>query len=391
MSQAYFDCFSGISGDMTLGALVDAGADPNHIRTELSKLNLNGYRLEFTSVKKHGISGTKAIVIIEEHQNSHHHGRHLSDIRRLIYESKLSDEVKIKSDQIFTRLAEAEAKVHNTSLEEVHFHEVGAVDSIIDIIGSVIGLSLLDIKRISCSPLPLGSGFVRTSHGVMPVPAPATVQLLKGIPIRTTDIEGELVTPTGAAIISTLASEFGPIPNMVLSKVGYGAGTRDIEKQPNMLRILIGEGAYETDIINIIETNIDDMSPQAYDLIMDKLFKLGALDVYLTPIHMKKNRPAIKLSVLIEPYKLNEVCTYVLKDTTTMGVRIFEARREKLSREISEVDTEYGKVKVKIGKIGDEVVKVIPEYDDCKRISIERDIPLMKVYETVSKAFKGHL
>jgi len=391
MKIAYFDCFSGISGDMTLGAMVDVGVDPELLKSELAKLKLDEYELNFAKVQKHGITGTKANVHLHHHEHSDHHdhhGRHLSDILQLIYESELSDDVKTKSKLVFTKLGEAEAKVHDVDIEEVHFHEVGAVDSIVDIVGSVIGISILGIDKIYSSPLPLGQGFVKSSHGIIPVPAPATVELLKGIPTKRTEIQGELVTPTGAAIISTLAEGFGIMPEMVIDKVGYGAGTKELSEQPNLLRVILGtkEDSCESDTINIIETNIDDMSSQIYDLLIDKLLAIGAVDVFMTPIIMKKSRPAVKLTVLVDSVHLQEACNSIFAETTTMGVRIYEANRKKLSREMIEVETEYGKVSVKLGKIGDEVLKVLPEYEDCKHLSTKNNVPIMKIHQAILKA-----
>jgi len=274
----------------------------------------------------------------------------------------------------------------------VHFHEVGAVDSIVDIVGSVIGISVLGIERIYSSPLPLGEGFVRSAHGIIPVPAPATLELLKGIPTRQTEVQSELVTPTGAAIISTLAEGFGSMPEMVIDKIGYGAGAKDLTEQPNLLRIVLGvmEQNYERDTVIVVETNIDDMSPQIYDLLIDKLLGIGALDVFLTPIIMKKSRPAVKLTVLVDSPRLQEAYACILTETTTMGVRIYEAERKKLSREITEVDTEYGKVSVKLGKIGNEVIKILPEYDDCRRLASENNISILKIHQAVLTAFTAH-
>jgi len=394
MKIAYFDCFSGISGDMTLGALVDLGLDPDLLKGELSKLKLEGYQLSFSKTDKHSIAGTKAHVELthnhnHDHNHDHHHGRHLSEIRQLIENSDLSDDVKAKAISIFVRLGEAEAKVHDTTIEEVHFHEVGAVDSIVDIVGAAIGISAMGIEKIYSSPLSLGTGFTKSSHGVIPIPVPATMELLKGVPVRQTEIKGELVTPTGAAIVTTLSDGFGPMPEMVVDKIGYGAGTKDLAEQPNLLRVSLGAagGSYERDTINVVETNIDDMSSQIYDLLIDKLLELGALDVFLTPIVMKKSRPAIKLTALVESPQLEEVCACILAETTTLGVRIYQTGRKKLSREIIQVDTEYGKISVKLGKIGDEVVKFLPEYEDCKRIAREKNIPVMKIHQAVLRRF----
>lgn len=288
------------------------------------------------------------------------------------------------------RLGEAEAKVHGTTVDEVHFHEVGAVDAIVDIVGSVIGLSLMGIEKVFSSPLSLGKGFTKSAHGTIPVPVPATLGLLKGVPTRQTEIKSELVTPTGAAIISTLAEGFGAAPEMVIDKIGYGAGTKDLAEQPNLLRISLGDysaGDYESDTIEVVETNIDDMSPQIYDLLIDKLLEIGALDVFLTPIIMKKNRPAVKLTALVNSPQLQDVVACILAETTTLGVRIYKTDRKKLSREMVEVDTEYGKISVKLGKIGEEVVKILPEYDDCKRIAREKNVPMMKIHQAVLGTF----
>jgi uncharacterized protein (TIGR00299 family) protein len=394
MIVAYFDCFSGISGDMTLGALVDLELEPDFLKNELAKLKLDGYKISYDRTEKHGIAGTKAHVELTHHtdhnHHGHHHSRNLSDIRRLIEDSDLRGDVKAKSIAVFVKLGEAEARVHGTTIDEVHFHEVGAVDSIVDIVGSVIGISALGIEKIYSSAPSLGKGFTRSAHGIIPVPAPATLELLKGIPVRQTEIESELVTPTGAAIVSTLADGFGPAPEMVVEKIGYGAGDRDLAEQPNLLRIYLGTARhnYERDTVKVIETNIDDMSPQVYDLLIDKLLGIGALDVFLTPILMKKSRPAVMLTALVDSPHLQEVCDCILAETTTLGVRIYEADRKKLSREIIEVETEYGKVRAKLGKMGDQVVKILPEYEDCKRLAREKNVPIMKVQQAALKGFR---
>jgi uncharacterized protein (TIGR00299 family) protein len=391
MIIAYFDCFSGISGDMTLGALVDLGLDSELLKNELAKLKLEGYKISFDRTEKHGIAGTKIHVELTNHaDHDHHHSRNLNDICQLIEASDLSGDVKAKSIAIFVRLGEAEARVHGTTIDKVHFHEVGAVDSIVDIVGSVIGITALGIEKIYSSSLSLGRGFARSSHGIIPIPAPATLELLKDIPVRRTEIESELVTPTGAAIISTLADGFGPAPEMVVEKIGYGAGGRDLAEQPNLLRISLGTAKYnyESDTVKVIETNIDDMSPQIYDLLIDKLLGMGALDVFLTPIVMKKSRPAVMLTALVDSPHLQEVCDCILTETTTLGVRIYEADRKKLSREIIEVETEYGKVRVKLGKIGDQVIKILPEYEDCKRLAKEKNVPIMKIQQATLKKFR---
>ncbi len=388
MTLVYFDCFSGISGDMTLGALVDAGVPVEELRSGLAKLNLPGYELSSKKVTRSGIAATKVDVIIDQKGQT---ARHLSDILKIIDGSALSATVKEKSGRIFKRLAEAEAKVHATTPDNIHFHEVGAVDAIVDIVGSVIGLELLGVTRIMSSPLDLGSGTVQTSHGLFPVPAPATAELLKGIPMYQSATRFELTTPTGAAIISTLASSFGTLPQMKINRIAHGAGSQDFPGRPNVLRLMIGEpaAAYDEDSSVLIETNIDDMNPQLYDYIIEKLMTAGAQDVYLTPIIMKKGRPAILLSVLTDHAKSDALLDIIFRETTSIGVRIQEVGRKKLSREIREVETSYGKIRVKVSKRGDEILNVSPEYEDCKRIAEEKQIPLKTVMEEAKRFIIG--
>lgn len=417
MNIVYFDCFSGISGDMVLGAVVDAGVSPEVLSTELVKLNLTDeFRLSFEKSTKHGITGTKAIVDTydDEHKDDHHqhpHGpsRHLSDIFELLNASQLQPNLCETVKKIFDRLAEAEAKVHNKEKYKVHLHEVSGIDSIVDIVGSVIGLDLLGIEQVYASPLSLGRGFVRCAHGMMPVPVPGTMELLQGIPIRQTDIPKELVTPTGAAIITTIAEGYGVMPNMYIDSIGYGAGTRDLEAQPNLLRICVGRKNApsntsntnvilaakseahlpENDEVNlnfnesivIIETNIDDMTPEIYGYTLDRLFEKGALDVFFTPILMKKGRPAIRISVL-SPYNVRDMLIKVLlTETTTFGVRTYNADRVILDRDYIEVDTEWGPVRAKRGYLNGVLIKTVPEYEDCKTIAEENNIPLQSVFQ----------
>jgi pyridinium-3,5-bisthiocarboxylic acid mononucleotide nickel chelatase len=386
MTLAYFDCFSGISGDMTLGALVDAGVPVDALRTELAKIKLQGYEIRAEKVKRSGIAATKVHVVVDQKDQK---SRHLSDILSIIESSTLSSMVKEKSSRIFTRLADAEAKVHGTTPDKIHFHEVGAVDSIVDNVGAVIGLELLGITRIMASAINVGSGMVKTSHGMLPIPAPATAELLTNIPFYQSSIQFELTTPTGAVIISTLGSSFGPMPPMKVNRIAYGAGDKDFPGQPNVLRLMIGEMAAtdEEDISIVIETNIDDMNPQVYDYLIEKLIQQGAHDVYLTPIIMKKGRPAILLSVLTDRSKSDVVLDTIFRETTSIGVRIQEVGRRKLSREIREVDTVYGKIKIKISKRGDEVLTITPEYEDCRRIAEDRQVPLKQVIEEAKNSF----
>ncbi len=386
MTLVYFDCFSGISGDMTLGAIVDAGVPIGTLRAELEKLNLPGYEITALKVTRGGISATKVHVCLDEKEQP---ARHLADIRNLIETSGLSSSVKQKSIAVFERLAQAEATVHGSTPDKVHFHEVGAVDAIVDIVGSVIGLDLLRATEVTASPVNLGSGTVTTAHGVLPVPAPATAELLKGVPCYGSAIPFELTTPTGAVILTSFASVFGPMPQMKAVRVAYGAGGRDIPGRPNVLRVVICEPAagYEEDRSVVIETNIDDMTPQVYDYLIEKLMQQGARDVYMTPIVMKKGRPAILLSVLADPSRTDQVCDTIFRETTSIGVRISEVGRKKLSREIREIETAYGTVRVKISSRDGKIMTATPEYEDCKRLAEEQNIPLKTVMDEVRQAF----
>ena len=329
MTIAYFDCFSGISGDMTLGAIVDAGIAIDSLRAELSKLNLPGYELKAEKVIRCGIAATKVHVITDHKEQR---TRHLTDILTIIDRSSLSTSIKEKSGRIFTRLADVEAKVHATTRDNVHFHEVGALDCIVDIVGAAIGLDLLGITEIMSSAVNVGSGTIQTSHGLLPIPAPATAEMLIGIPFYQSSTQFELATPTGAAIISTLGTSFGLLPSMKVDRVAYGAGEKDFAGKPNVLRLLIGEPTtlYDEDSSIVIETNIDDMNPQVYDYIVDKIMSQGAQDAYLTPIIMKKGRPAILLSVLTDKSKIDAVLDTIFTDTTSIGVRIQEVREKEV-------------------------------------------------------------
>jgi uncharacterized protein (TIGR00299 family) protein len=377
---AYFDCFSGISGDMTLGALVDAGLPLEVLRAELAKLNLPGYTLSSEKVRRSGISATKVHVVLDEKDQP---ARHLADISRIINGSSLSPVIQQKSLAIFHRLAEAEAKVHGTTPDRVHFHEVGAVDALVDIVGSVIGLEHLGITEIIGSPVNVGSGTVHTAHGKLPVPAPATVELLRNIPLYSSSITFELTTPTGAAILSTLAASFGLLPQMKVDRIAHGAGNKDFSHTPNVLRLMIGEllPAYGEDRSTLIETNIDDMNPQLYDHVIERLLAQGAQDAYLTPIIMKKGRPAILLSVLCDRMNTDAVLDTLFRETTSIGVRIGETGRKKLQREVRQVETSYGTVRVKVSRRGDEIMTVTPEYEDCKMLAEEKKVPLKSVIE----------
>ena len=385
---AYFDCSSGISGDMILGALVDAGAPFDALKEGLTQLSIDGYSITATSVLKKGVKATKVDVVVEGPDLP---GRPLKDLREIISDSALDSEIKSKSISIFQRLAEAESVVHNCPIEDVHFHEVGHIDTIVDIVGSVYAFHLLGIDRVVSSPIDTGSGSVKMSHGLFPIPAPVTAELLKGVPLYSSGIERELTTPTGAAIITAFASSFQPLPGMTLSKIGYGAGGWELSEKPNVLRVFIGEDTalYNTDEVCVIETNIDDMNPQVYEYLMDRLFEAGALDVYITPVVMKKSRPAQMLSVVADAGRLNDIRELIFRETTTIGVRVKKMSRFVLTRDIKEVHLPYGTVRVKISGSGGGVCNIVPEYEDCKALAMKTGIPLRDVIELARRLGQG--
>jgi len=390
MRIAYFDCFSGISGNMVLGALIDVGLELDTLNETLASLKISGYEIEAKKVLRRYIAGTLVDVKTQEQGVE----RRLRDILAIIDASALPGEVKESSEKIFTRLAEAEAKVHGLDIAKIHFHEVGGLDAIVDIVGSVIGLNLLGIEEVYSSPLHLGRGFIDCAHGRLPVPAPATMELVRGVLTYGRDIEAELTTPTGAAIITTLAKDFGPSPLMEVEAIGYGAGHKALPI-PNLLRLSIGEVAeskeqgYEEDVVTIMEANIDNMNPELHEYVMGKFFDRGALDVFLTPIQMKKGRPAVKLSVLVRESNLGQVLDVFFRETTTLGVRLYEVRRKKLSRESIVIETSYGMVGVKVGKLGNAVQNISPEYEDCRKIASQHDIPLKDIYEEAKRVARG--
>jgi hypothetical protein len=377
---AYFDCFSGISGNMVLGALLDVGLELERLEAELARLPVSGYRLKVETVERGGMQGTHVEVEVSEQGVE----RHLHHVEEIITGSDLPDEVKGRGLAIFRRLARAEAKVHGAPVESIHFHEVGAVDAILDVMGAAIGLWLLGVDAVYASPVHVGRGTVECAHGILPVPAPATLELLRGAPIYGRDVDAELVTPTGAAILTTVAESFGAMPLMRVRQIGYGAGTRKLPI-PNLLRLSVGEvdpaeASYEQDTATLIETNIDDMNPQWYEHVSARLFEAGALDVFLTPIQMKRGRPAIQLSVLVADDRVPEALDVLFAETTTIGVRAHPVQRWKLAREVVSVETAYGPVDVKIARRGEAVLNITPEYRDCQRIAVERGIPLKRVY-----------
>ena len=372
---------------MILGALVGVGVDPRALTESLSLLDVTGYEVSFETVDRSGISAIHAKVRTA-HEHAH---RHLGDILKIIYESRLSDGVKDRAARIFSRLAEAEARVHNVPVEKIHFHEVGALDAIIDVIGACIGFELLGVERFACSELHVGSGMVEMAHGRFPVPPPAVAELLKGAPVYSSDIKGELVTPTGAAIISTVCSEFGKLPKMRIERTGYGAGTREYEKFPNVLRLMLGDDALveaSTDErLVVIETNIDDMSPQVYGHVMDETLKRGALDCYFTPVQMKKNRPGVLVSILCRLSERDAMCELLLTETTTLGVRFYEVRRRALERETVKVETEFGAIDVKVARLNGRIVKEMPEYDQCRAAALEAGVALLTIEAAARAAF----
>jgi uncharacterized protein (TIGR00299 family) protein len=378
----YFDCFSGISGDMAVGALLDLGVPKDYLIENLKSLNIDEeYQIEIRKSNKNGIEGTDFYVFLKE-ENIHHHERNLKDIISIIDKSRITDGAKNIAKRIFNIIAEAEAKVHGKSIDEVHFHEVGAVDSIIDIVGVAVCIDYLKPDKIISSYVNTGSGFVKCQHGILPVPAPATMNILKDVPIYSDERKFELTTPTGAAILKGLCSEFVEGINMKVKAVGYGCGKKNTEK-PNVLRVILGEEDKEE--VVLLETTIDDMNPQFYGYVMDKLFEKGALDVYLTPVYMKKNRPGIVISVLVHENKEKSIIEVLFKETTTIGIRKFKIKRYELQREIKRVETEFGKVDFKISKYEGEIVNISPEFEDLKRISMERALPLKDVYNFVRR------
>jgi pyridinium-3,5-bisthiocarboxylic acid mononucleotide nickel chelatase len=394
MKQAYLDCSSGISGDMFMAAMLDAGLAPQRLLEELKKISLGFYEFKRTRVMRGGLAGTR----VEIRDPGKHTARHLSEIEKLISGSTLSDTVKARALKIFGRLAEAEGKLHNMPPSEVHFHEVGALDAIIDIVSACAGLELMEISELICSPLNVGGGRVEAAHGSLPVPAPATAELLRDIPIYSSGVEGELVTPTGAAIVSTLAASFGPMPSMVIERIGYGAGEKEFPKHPNLARLFVGQsvevssgvaGAPGDDLVSIIQANLDDMSPQLYGYFVEQALAAGALDVTCSPVQMKKNRPGLEVSVMCESTKCDALAQLLFEQTTTIGLRIYEARRKVLDREIVQVETPHGAVRVKVAKKNGKVVNVAPEYDDCQRLAMEKSVPLKEIILAAQIAYRG--
>ncbi|MGB8582294.1 MAG: nickel pincer cofactor biosynthesis protein LarC [Candidatus Sulfotelmatobacter sp.] len=440
MRIAYLECFSGISGDMFMGALLDAGVAPSAFQDAVAALKI-GARLEISRVVRAGISATKADVWVngekdlpreiyweqahssvehshhehshvEPHEHGHEHshgdsdshshdhthpeehGRGLNQIRQIISAASLSNGTKKTAINIFEALGRAEAKIHNTSIESVHFHEVGAVDAMVDIVCAAVGAEALGVDEIICSPLNVGGGTVKCAHGTIPVPAPATVELLADAPVYSSGLLMELVTPTGAAIVKTLASHFSSFPEMKIERSGYGAGSRDFPGHPNVLRLTIGQGARHslatntaTDIVTVLEANLDDLNPQVFGYVMDRLFEAGALDAFAMPVQMKKNRPGTLLTVLCKPEHAGELTRLIFTETTTLGVRRREETRQTLARRWESVGTPWGKVRVKIASMNGTVTNYAPEYEDCRRIAMENRVPLKTVMQEAAQAY----
>ena len=379
MTVAYFDCFSGISGDMVLGALVDLGLGLEELSEALSTLDLEPFSIEAREVQSYGLRATKVDVVVPESVLV----RTFANIRDLISSSGLPDAVKATSLEIFTRLARAEAVIHSKPVDQVHFHEVGAVDSIVDIVGAAYGIHALAISVVFASPLPLGHGMIKTAHGSLPVPAPAVLEILEDTPTYGRGIPTEIVTPTGAAVIKTLAAAFGNAPPMKIDRTGYGAGTKDIGV-PNLLRVIIGEPldfpAEAEELACLISTNIDDMNPEFYDYVIERLFSEGANDVWLTPIQMKKTRPGTVVNVLCSPKDASALKRVLLEETSTFGLRTTSVMKKAIEREFLEVETPWGKVSVKVGRESNHITSISPEFADCARIAGEQAVPIKEVF-----------
>ncbi len=378
----YLNCSSGISGDMFLGALIDCGVKIDYLTRELRKIKIDGYAVKAYKVNRNGIVGTKFDVIYKK-AGQRRSARTFRDIVKLIDDSALTSDIKEKALSVFQNLADSEKRVHGFQESDIHFHEIGSVDSIVDIVGSCIAIKVFDVDEIYSSPLRLGSGGISVGGSACPNPAPATTDLLKDALVKFTDIPYELVTPTGAAILKTFLNGFGEIPTMKILKVGYGAGTYEIPNQPNLLMAIIGQkvDGLETDVVTVIETNIDDMNPLGYEYLMERVLEAGALDVYLTPVIMKKSRPGCVVTILVEPTKADDISKIIFEETTSLGIRRYQATRWKLNRKIIKIDTKYGKVKVKLGIDGEELKVVTPEYEYCKRIAKSKGLPFRQIYE----------
>jgi len=383
MKIAYLDCFSGISGDMFVGALLDAGLPLDRLKEGLNRLDLVGYEIQARREVRHQIYGTRFLVAGEEADHPH---RNLNEIRSMIQRADLPETVRRKGIEIFEMLGRAEGAVHNRPPEEVHFHEVGAVDSIVDIVGAVYGLKCLHVQKIYVSPLPVGSGFADCAHGTIPLPAPATLSLLKGVPLMDSGTRHEMVTPTGAALVRALAASFGPMPPMTVESIGYGVGTRDLPDRPNLLRILIGTEApgHETETVVVLETNVDDCNPEWLGFLMERLFDAGALDVVFFPVQMKKGRPGVHIQVVGRPHQEDALVAVMTAETTTLGVRFRYTQRRVQERSFEEVDSPWGRIRVKAVTDRTGLRRYAPEYEACRQTALKHRIPLREVYEWIA-------
>jgi hypothetical protein len=395
MNIAYFDCYNGISGDMALGALVDLGLDVADLQRGLASLPVEGFEIRAEPVKRQGIRATRIHIIVDETKDVH---RHLKDLYAILDGSQLPERVRARSREAFRRIAEAEAQVHRRPVEQIHFHEVGCLDAIVDVAGTMLGVELLGIERVIASPLAVGEGTVHCRHGELPVPAPATAEILKGVPIYSGGIQAELTTPTGAAIITTLAERFGSLPPLRARAIGYGAGQREIPGQTNCLRVILGEpfaeppaapmGDFiahtESQTLYLLETEIDDMNPELFSALIERLFALDALDVHWTPVQMKKNRPGVSLQVLVDLEHRDAAATAIFRETSTFGLRVLPVERHCLRRSFDSVTTPFGPVRVKIGYWGDEILKVTPEYEECRRLAASKGVPLGRIYQAAA-------
>jgi uncharacterized protein (TIGR00299 family) protein len=388
MKQAYFDCFSGISGDMVLSALLDAGLGIEELREGLRALDVPGWELAAEKVWKNGMAATYAKVRTQDTQTH----RSLSAILEIIEKSRLATGVKDRATAIFRKLGDAEAAVHDVPLEKIHFHEVGAVDAIVDIVGACIGFAAMGIDAFACSPLNVGGGTAKMAHGVLPVPAPATARLLIGKPTYSNGVQKELVTPTGAAIVATLCTGFGPQPPMSVVAIGYGAGMADLEGQPNVLRLMMGEllekhASAEAETIRVLEANLDDMNPQIYGYFLEKALAAGALDVFATPVQMKKNRPGMLVTVLCRPEDEAKFQEMLFAETTTLGVRSYTAERRVLARQWDTVHTRFGDVRIKVARLNGRIRQASPEFEDCRKLAEAQNVPLQRVMEEAARAW----
>lgn len=387
MKALYFDCFSGASGDMIVGALLDAGASFDRLRKALDTLGVPGYTVSAEKILKRGISATQFRVVVDP--NIPKPPRHLRHIIEIIEQGDLPAAVKSASAETFRRIAEAEAQVHNTTVEKIHFHEVGAIDAIVDVVGAHVALHDLGVERVEVSPLPVGGGTVTCDHGVLPVPAPATAILLKNVPTYGGDLEGEFVTPTGAALITQMAVRYGLMPAMTVEAVGYGSGTRDLADRANVLRVLVGQVAAPmpaSETITVIETNVDDMSPELLPPLVADLLEAGARDAFLTPVLGKKGRPAHLITVLCDSVKASQMAALLFRGSTTLGIRIRTENRICLDRQWKTVKTPWGEVRIKIGRFEGRITVAAPEFEDCRRLAEEAGVAVLAVYEAAQAA-----